>query len=177
MKKDVFGFGLSQFTIPAGVIAGICNYLGLSTATRINFIWWCLTLSSFAFVLQLLKDKDEIESQDGKSFFGTFLLQGLMAVPFLVITPILAGNGASQKKAVATALIQITMCLSTIRPFRKTLLGPMFDLVVASGSEESMLHWGDIGNSSRNIILWGLVIQLVLFAVVCTSQRRSIGIH
>ena len=62
MKKDVSGFGLSQFTISAGVIAGICNCLGFSMATRMNFIWWCLTLRSSAFVFQLLEDKDRMES-------------------------------------------------------------------------------------------------------------------
>ena len=56
----------------------------------------------------------------------------------------------------------------------KNLLGPMFDLAAASGLEKSILHWGDIGNISWNIILWGLArIQLVPIAVVCTLQIRS----
>lgn len=138
MKKDVFGIGLSQFSITAGVIAAICKYLGFSTAAMI-IIGWSLALSSSAFVLQLLKDKDEMESQYGKSSFGTLLLQDLMVVPLLVITPILAGNGASPKEAVSKALVQIAMALTAIGLFGKTLLGPMFDLVAASGSVESFI--------------------------------------
>ncbi len=138
MKRDVFGIGLSQFTTTALVIAGICKMLGFSVPAMV-IIGWSLALSSSAFVLQLLKDKGEMNSQYGKSSFGTLLLQDLMVVPLLVITPILAGNGGSPKEAVAKALVQITMALSCIGLFGKTLLGPMLDLVAGSGSKEAFI--------------------------------------
>ena len=91
MKKDVFGIGLTQFSVTAIVIAGICKLLGYSVPAMI-IIGWSLALSSSAFVLQLLKDKDQMGTQYGKSSFGSLLLQDLMVVPLLVITPILAGK-------------------------------------------------------------------------------------
>ena len=138
MKRDVFGIGLSQFTITAVVIAGIAKLLGYSVPAMI-IIGWSLALSSSAFVLQLLKDKDEMASQYGKSSFGTLLLQDLMVVPLLVITPILAGNGKSPQEAVAKALVQITMALSAIGFFGKFLLTPLFDLVGGSQSQEAFI--------------------------------------
>lgn len=139
MKRDVFGIGLSQFTVTAVVIAGICKYLlGYSNAAMI-IVGWSLALSSSAFVLQLLKDKEEMSSQYGKSSFGALLLQDLMVVPLLVITPILAGSGKSPTEAIMNALIQITMALSFIFIVGKTLLGPLLDLVVGSGSQEATI--------------------------------------
>lgn len=138
MKKDVFGIGLTQFSVTAIVIAGICKLLGYSVPAMI-IIGWSLALSSSAFVLQLLKDKDQMGTQYGKSSFGTLLLQDLMVVPLLVITPILAGTGGSPKEAVKKALVQITMALSFIGLFGKVLLNPLFDLVAGSGSQESFI--------------------------------------
>lgn len=138
MKRDVFGIGLSQFSVTALVIAGVCKMLGFSVPAMI-IIGWSLALSSSAFVLQLLKDKNEMSSQYGKSSFGTLLLQDLMVVPLLVIIPILAGNGKSTMDAVANALVQITMALSAIGVFGKFLLNPLFDFVAASGSKESFI--------------------------------------
>lgn len=139
MKRDVFGIGLSQFTVTALVIAGICRWsLGMSVPAMI-IIGWSLALSSSAFVLQLLKDKGQMETQYGKSSFGTLLLQDLMVVPLLVLTPILAGSGVSPKEAVGKALVEIIMALSAIGLFGKTLLNPLFDLVAGSGSKESFI--------------------------------------
>ena len=138
MKRDVFGIGLSQFTITAVVIAGIAQLMGYSVPAMI-IIGWSLALSSSAFVLQLLKDKDEMASRYGKASFGTLLLQDLMVVPLLVITPILAGNGKSPQEAVAKALVQITMALGVIGLFGKVLLNPLFELVGASGSQEAFI--------------------------------------
>lgn len=138
MKRDVFGIGLSQFTITAIVVAGICKLLGFSLAGMI-IIGWSLALSSSAFVLQLLKDKGETESQYGKASFGTLLLQDLMVVPLLVITPILAGTGGSAKEAVTKAFVQIAMALTGILSFGKFALNPLLDLVADSKSQEASI--------------------------------------
>eukprot|EP00587_Corethron_hystrix_P008041 CAMPEP_0113297418 /NCGR_PEP_ID=MMETSP0010_2-20120614/291_1 /TAXON_ID=216773 ORGANISM="Corethron hystrix, Strain 308" /NCGR_SAMPLE_ID=MMETSP0010_2 /ASSEMBLY_ACC=CAM_ASM_000155 /LENGTH=336 /DNA_ID=CAMNT_0000150309 /DNA_START=461 /DNA_END=1471 /DNA_ORIENTATION=+ /assembly_acc=CAM_ASM_000155 len=138
MKKDVFGIGLSQFSVTALAIAGICKILNFSVPAMV-VIGWALALSSSAFVLQLLKDKGETESRYGKASFGTLLLQDLMVVPLLVITPLLSGGDVSPKEAISKALIQVAMALSAIGLFGKILLNPLFDLVARSGSKESFV--------------------------------------
>jgi len=139
MKKDVFGIGLTQFTATAVVIGALLTFTtkNMSSAAAI-IVGWSLALSSSAFVLQLLKDKDEMSSQYGRSSFGTLLLQDLMVVPLLVITPILAGGG-NAKAAVTKALLQSAMALTAIFTFGKVLLHPLFALVTNSNSQEAMI--------------------------------------
>lgn len=128
LKKDVFGIGLTQFSVTAMVIATICKVkFGLSMAAAV-IIGWSLALSSSAFVLQLLKDKDQMSTPYGKSSFGTLLLQDLMVVPLLVMTPILAGSGESVSVAVGRATIQVIMAVSTIVLFGKFAMTPLLDL-------------------------------------------------
>lgn len=138
MKKDVFGIGLSQFTITGVVIGIICLALKYSVSATV-IIGWSLALSSSAFVLQLLKDKDQMGTQYGRSSFGTLLLQDLMVVPLLVLTPILAGNGGSVGEAMGKAFVQIVMALSAIGVFGRFIMSPVFDLVAGSGSQEAFI--------------------------------------
>ena len=138
MKKDVFGIGLSQFTVTGIVVAAICASLKYSVPAMV-IIGWSLALSSSAFVLQLLKDKDQMGTQYGRSSFGTLLLQDLMVVPLLVLTPILAGTGGSIGEAVTKAAVQILMALSFIGVFGKFIMNPLFDLVGESKSQEAFI--------------------------------------
>ncbi len=59
MRKDVFGLGTSQFLLTTAAVASFAISRGLSPAGSIA-IGGSLALSSSAFVLQLLKDKDAI---------------------------------------------------------------------------------------------------------------------
>jgi CPA2 family monovalent cation:H+ antiporter-2 len=96
-------------------------------------------LSSSAFVLQLLKDKDEMGSQFGKSSFGVLLLQDLAVVPLLVITPILAGGGGGVGEALGSAAVQASIALATIGLVGKFLLRPFFDTVAKAESQETFV--------------------------------------
>lgn len=105
MRKDVFGFGGSQFLVTGVAVALIARFCGLSPAAQV-VLGGGLALSSSAFVLQLLKDKNQLETQFGRSSFGVLLLQDLAVVPLLVVTPILAGGGTSLADALGSAAVQ-----------------------------------------------------------------------
>jgi Kef-type K+ transport system membrane component KefB len=59
MKRDVFGLGLSQFVVSAAVLAKGGAMCGLGPAAACT-VGGSLALSSSAFVLQLLKDKNAL---------------------------------------------------------------------------------------------------------------------
>lgn len=66
-----------------------------------------LSLSSSAFVLQLLGDKGQLASKSGSATLGILLLQDLVTVPFLVLLPVLenvtaSGSGAGVAAAAAS---------------------------------------------------------------------------
>eukprot|EP00934_Nitzschia_sp_Nitz4_P000431 Nitzschia sp. Nitz4//scaffold264_size26629//9335//14112//NITZ4_008233-RA/size26629-processed-gene-0.34-mRNA-1//-1//CDS//3329544794//431//frame0 len=138
MKKDVFGLGGSQFMVTAIVVALVAKFCGMSSAAQI-VLGGGLALSSSAFVLQLLRDKKELNSRFGKSSFGVLLLQDLAVVPLLVITPILAGSGNGLTEAVGSAVVQATLALTSIFLVGKFLLTPFFDLVAGAKSQETFV--------------------------------------
>jgi len=142
LKKEVFGLGGCQFAITAAVVAAIAGYCG-QTAAAMVVLGGSLALSSSAFVLQLLKDKGEMNSKFGKSSFSVLLLQDLMVVPLLVVTPLLApgssGSNVSVGKAIGKALVQAALALSTIGVIGKFLLNPFFDTVAGANDQNSFV--------------------------------------
>lgn len=138
MKKDVFGLGLSQYTITAVVLGMVAKVFGGLSGPASVVVGGALSLSSSAFVLQLIKDKKELATRFGKASFGVLLLQDLAVVPLLVATPILAGSG-SLASALGSALVKAMMALSGIALTGRFALNPLFKTVAAANSQEAFL--------------------------------------
>lgn len=138
MKKDVFGLGFAQFAITAlvfGLVGGLMGFSG----NAIVVLGGGLALSSSAFVLQLLKDKNQFATRFGKAAFGVLLFQDLAVVPLLVVTPILAGGGQGLASAVLNALVKAAMALGLIAFSGRVLLNPLFKMVAEAQSQEAFL--------------------------------------
>ena len=138
MKSDVFGLGLSQYTITAVVLGMAAKIFGGLSGPASVVVGGALSLSSSAFVLQLIKDKKELATRFGKASFGVLLLQDLAVVPLLVATPILAGSG-SLASALGGALVKAAMALSGIALAGRFALNPLFKIVAEANSQEAFL--------------------------------------
>ena len=138
MKNDVFGLGLAQVLLTAASVAGIAKLCGLSSAAMI-VLGGGIALSSSAFVLQLLKDKNQLDTRSGKASLGVLIMQDLAVVPLLVITPLLAGGGGNMGKAFASAGVAFLMALSALGVCAKFIFDPLFDLVVSAHNQEAFV--------------------------------------
>jgi monovalent cation:H+ antiporter-2, CPA2 family len=138
MRRDVFGLGFAQFMTTALAVAGVGKLVGLP-ANALVVLGGGLALSSSAFVLQLLKDKNQLATRFGKASFGVLLFQDLAVVPLLVVTPILAGSGAGLATALSSALVKTVMALTSIAFAGRVILNPLFKTVAAAQSQEAFL--------------------------------------
>ena len=138
MKRDVFGLGLSQFVATALAIAGVGGLAGLP-ANAMVVLGGGIALSSSAFVLQLLKDKQQLATRFGKACFGVLLFQDLAVVPLLVVTPILAGGGGGLAQALGSAILKAGIALGSIAVAGRYILNPMFKIVAQAQSQEAFL--------------------------------------
>ena len=91
------------------------------------------------FVLQLLKDRDQLGSEYGRASFGVLLLQDLAVAPLLVSIPILVRGDKSVGEALESSSIQAVVAFVIIALFSKFLLKLMFGFVSESGSQEAFL--------------------------------------
>jgi monovalent cation:H+ antiporter-2, CPA2 family len=175
MKKDVFGLGLSQFAATALAVAGAGKLLGLPTNALV-VLGGGLALSSSAFVLQLLKDKNQLATRFGRAAFGVLLFQDLAVVPLLVVTPILAGGGgAGLMQALGSATLKAGLALGSIAFCGRYLLSPLFKLVAQAQSQEAFLGLILLTVLSMSFLTEGLGLSNTLgafLAGVLLSETR-----
>ena len=135
----MFGLVLSQFSMTALEIGGMdFKVVGMSGAASL-VLGGVLSLSLSAFVLQMLKDKDRLGSEYGRTGFGVLMLQYLEFVPLLVSIPILAGGYKIVGEALVFPSFQAVAALGIIALFGKFLLKPLFGFVSASSSQEAFM--------------------------------------
>lgn len=136
--KDAFRLGTSQFVLTSLAIGFLALYFGASPAAAI-VLGGGLALSSSAFVIQLLSEKEELATRFGRAAFGILLFQDLAVVPLLVVTPLLGGTGAALASALRSAAVKSICTLSVIFASGRLLLNRVFRLVASAKDQTSFL--------------------------------------
>lgn len=93
MRHAVFGFGLAQVVITGGALALIARFAGFDVAAA-SLIGLALSLSSTAFALQTLAEKQQLTTRHGRLAFATLLFQDLVAIPLIALVPLLGGQAS-----------------------------------------------------------------------------------
>eukprot|EP00617_Octactis_speculum_P027800 CAMPEP_0185744654 /NCGR_PEP_ID=MMETSP1174-20130828/2796_1 /TAXON_ID=35687 /ORGANISM="Dictyocha speculum, Strain CCMP1381" /LENGTH=843 /DNA_ID=CAMNT_0028418167 /DNA_START=430 /DNA_END=2961 /DNA_ORIENTATION=- len=176
MKKDVFGLGLLQMVISSVVLTNLAKLVlpGVSSATAL-VVGGGLALSSSAFVLQLLRDNDDLGTRQGRAAFGILLFQDLAIVPMLVGLPLLAGSGTSVSVALFTAVVKTIIAMSAISFTGAFLLNPLFYAVSKSKSHTSFFALVIVTVLSMSFVTEGLGLSNTLgafLAGVLLSETR-----
>ncbi|GMI22852.1 hypothetical protein TeGR_g128, partial [Tetraparma gracilis] len=138
MKRDVFGLGLLSYFLSTLLLALCSLPLPLPPQSRL-VAGLALSLSSSAFVLQLLKDTNDLGTRFGRASFGILLFQDLAVVPLLVVIPVLAQGGSGVMGAIASSTLKAGLALSSIALAGKFLLNRLFNLVARANNQEAFL--------------------------------------
>ena len=94
MRRAVFGLGGGQFALTAAVLACLAMVFGLFPgAAAVTGL--ALSLSSTAFALQTLAERNELATRHGRQSFSILLLQDIAVIPMLALLPLLAPASGS----------------------------------------------------------------------------------
>lgn len=86
LRKYAFGMGTLQVGITSTILGVGAYYMG-ATVPEAAVVGTALSLSSSAFILQILAEKNERRSRAGLATFGVLLLQDIAVVPLLFVLP------------------------------------------------------------------------------------------
>lgn len=89
LRREIFGLGLLQIILCGLLITAYAYYYFQNLQTAI-IIGMAFSLSSTAFVLQLLRERKEIDKRYGTTCFSILLMQDLAIIPMLAVLPFLA---------------------------------------------------------------------------------------
>lgn len=89
MRTQIFGLGTFQMLLTGLALTGILDFLGYNWRASI-VIGFGLALSSTAFALQVLEERNELHTPHGQKGFAVLLFQDLAIVPLIAMIAFLA---------------------------------------------------------------------------------------
>lgn len=135
MRGSIFGLGAGQVVVTSALLTpALALALGMGWDKAV-FVALALSLSSTAFVLQVLEEKGELTTRHGRSAFSVLLFQDLAAIPLIALVPLLAGNadglsfGAAARALGAIAVVVVA---------GRYVLSTLYRLVASTGVREAM---------------------------------------
>ncbi len=93
MRRYLFGLGSMQILL-TGLALALYVSMGAESWQTALLIGLTLSLSSTAFVMQLLQERGELASLHGTGTFAILLMQDLSVVPLLALVPLLSDTAA-----------------------------------------------------------------------------------
>lgn len=144
MRKHLLGLGAGQVLFCTAAFSAIVYYIFNLPLLPTIIIGLALSLSSTAFAVQTLIEKNVFNTEFGRGSFATLLMQDLMAIPALAVIPFLmrantantapAANTSSpiawQSIAIALTVIVLLVLAS------RYLMRPVFRLIASTRSRD-----------------------------------------
>jgi len=136
MRKSVFGLGGAQVLLTGAALAVAGVLWGLSLATAI-VAGLGLALSSTAFALQILAEKNQLTTRHGRAAFSILLFQDLAVIPILALVPLFGPDpeGLTGRGALVNA-VTVIVVLAGIVVIGRYLLRQLLRLVARTRLRE-----------------------------------------
>lgn len=136
LRRSVFGLGTLQVLVTGAALTAIARWLALDWQAAV-VVGFGLSLSSTAFVLQMLAERKELTSPHGRTAFGVLLFQDLAVIPLIAIVPILTGSGTGMGSAVRIdEVLKAALVLVGFVVGGRYLLRPILRLVASAQIHE-----------------------------------------
>jgi monovalent cation:proton antiporter-2 (CPA2) family protein len=137
MRRPVFGLGGAQVLVSAAAIALAGYAFGLPPLAAL-VAGLGLSLSSTAFALQILAEKNQLTARHGRAAFSVLLFQDLAAIPMLALVPFLgSGTAGADAGDIALGVAKVIAVLAVVVIGGRLLLDRALRLVAASGIREA----------------------------------------
>ena len=136
MRQYVFGMGSFQVGATTLVLAiPAYVFLGMSWVPAL-VAGFGLSLSSTAFVLQMLGEKQQLTAPHGRAAFGILLFQDVAAIPVLALLGVFYGEGSNHPGHIWMKLAIIVAVLTVLALGNRVVLRVLFRLVTQFGNPE-----------------------------------------
>jgi monovalent cation:proton antiporter-2 (CPA2) family protein len=132
MRRHLVGLGGVQIVATSAVFTAIAIAFGLEPVSA-GVIGFALSLSSTAFAIQSLTEKNQFNTEFGRSSFSILLMQDLVAIPALAVIPALGAVSTTKPGLQGTAAVLILVCLIVASRF---LIRPVFRFIASTRTRE-----------------------------------------
>lgn len=135
MRRSVFGLGMAQLLVGGSVLSAGAHLLGMGPRVSI-IVGFGLALSSTAFVLQLLAQRHELGTVEGRSALGVLLLQDLSVVPLLMMVTVFAPRTGGVGVDVGLGILEGLGTLVIVVLVGRYAVRPVLRHIAAAGNSD-----------------------------------------
>ena len=154
MRRTIFGFGAAQVLMVAIMLFPLLFAITPWTVMGCAMVAMLLAMSSTSADLQLLTDRNQLNTEMGRQTFSILLFQDLLSIPLLAMLPVFAGRtfnlGAT---AIDVLVISVTLILSVV-VIGRFIMTPLLRHVAKLKSKEAFLL-----AVMLNIVVWAVLLD------------------
>ena len=156
LRRTIFGLGASQVLMVATMLFPIL--VGVTAWTLLGTIMMALILamSSTSEDLQILIDRNQLQTNMGRQTFSILLFQDLLSIPLLAMLPIMAGKSINLGASAIDILVMSVGLIVGVIIVSKFLINPLMRLVAKLQSQEAFVLAIMV-----NIAVWAVILHLM----------------
>ena len=115
-QRRIIWAGLLQVGLTIAVVLGVARLFGASL--EVGIFYGFLVALSTAIAFRLYKEREEIDSIQGRLATGILLIQDLCIVPMILLVPILAHSGQGSMFEIGWTLLKTVVALARLYGWR-----------------------------------------------------------
>ena len=156
LRRTIFGLGASQVLMVAVMLFPIL--VGVTSWTLLGTIMMSLILamSSTSEDLQILIDRNQLQTNMGRQTFSILLFQDLLSIPLLAMLPIMAGKSINLGASAIDILVMSLGLILGVVIVSKFIINPLMHIVSKVQSQEAFVLAIMV-----NIAVWAVVLNLM----------------
>ena len=165
-RRAVFGLGAAQVAA-TGSVFGLGAWILGVTPGAAAVIGFGLALSSTAIGLQILIERKQLATPQGRAGFAVLLFQDLAVIPLLAVLPALTPEGAAAPHSAGGFSPVLTVLLfAAVVAAGRHLLRPYFRTLAEAGSQEVFMAGALLVVLAVGVFMHQLGISMALGAFV-----------
>ena len=156
LRRTIFGLGASQVLMVAIMLFPIL--VGVTTWSLMGTIMIALILamSSTSEDMQILIDKNLLQTNMGRQTFSILLFQDLLSIPLLAMLPVMAGKSINLGASAIDIIVMSVGLIMGVLVVSKFIINPLMHVVAKVQSQEAFVLAIMV-----NIAVWAVVLKLM----------------
>lgn len=135
IRRTVFIGGTLQVGLTIAAVTGIGIWYGMET-THALFMGFLVSLSSTAIVLKLLQEQKAMHTPHGRVALAILIFQDIIVVPFMLVTPILAGQSENWMYDLLLLVLKVLLVIALTYVLARYIVPWILDRVVRTKNKE-----------------------------------------
>lgn len=156
MRRTIFGFGAAQVLMVAIMLFPVLFGITSWTILGCIMVSLLLAMSSTSEDMQLLIDRNQLNTNMGRQTFSILLFQDLLSIPLLAMLPVFAGKSFNLGATAIDIFVLSAALILGVVIVGRFILNPLMKLVAKLKSKEAFLL-----AIMLNITAWAIVMSLI----------------